>query len=258
MVTTGRESVKQIILKCVTIAHMQLSVVVPAYNEARRLPTTLQRLHDYWQQQSNWSVEVIVVDDGSSDDTSNAVAALQFPEVQVLRQPHNAGKFAAFKRGVRAAQYEWVLLYDADGATPIAMLDNCLTPMTQYDLLVGSRRINRSNITVQQSLPRQLFGRLAYLMIRTLTGVALKDTQCGFKLCRTEIAKAAVAQMQIDRFAGDVEFIYLVQLLGGRVQEIPVDWHDVPISTVRPGDFFQSFRDVWKIRKRIRSGQYHR
>ncbi len=237
---------------------MNITVVIPAYNEARRLPTTLQRLHEYWQQQSNWTVEVIVVDDGSTDQMSEAVESLGLPEVKLLRQPQNGGKFAAFKRGVRSAQYEWLLLYDADGATPIGMLDTCLAPMTQYDLLVGSRRISRSNITVQQSLPRQLFGRLAYLMIRTLTGVALKDTQCGFKLCRTTLAKAAVAQMQVDRFAGDVEFIYLVQLLGGRVQEIPVDWHDVPISTVRFSDFFQSFRDVWKIRRRIRSGQYHR
>lgn len=237
---------------------MHLSVIIPAYNEAKRLPQTLQRIQQYLHTMQ-LPAEVIVVDDGSTDQTTQVVTDLKLPNVRILTQPSNRGKFAAFRAGVAAAAGQWVLLYDADGATPIAVLDK-FWPLTEqgYDALIGSRRVHEANITVQQSLPRQLFGRLAYLTIRTLTGVALKDTQCGFKLCRATLAKQVATQMQVQRFAGDVEFIYLVQYCGGRLKEVAVEWHDVPVSTVRWGDYWHSLVDTLKIRRNIRRGFYHR
>lgn len=236
---------------------MNLSIIIPAYNEARRLPPTLQQISHYLDR-TQLTAEVLVVNDGSTDETTSVVEALQLPNVTVLAQPRNAGKFAAFQAGVQAAKYDWVLLYDADGATPIAMLDIFL-PMihNRYDVLIGSRRADHSHITVQQSLIRQALGRLAYLMIRSLTGVTLKDTQCGFKLCHTKLAKQAVNKMQITRFAGDVDFIYLLQLFGGRLKEVPVEWHDVPTSSVKPRDFWISLKDLLKIRRNIKRGVYH-
>lgn len=235
---------------------MSLSIIIPAYNEAKRLPQTLKQINAYLQR-TGLTAEVLVVDDGSTDQTVVVTEAMHLPIVQVLRQPKNSGKFAAFKTGVQAARYDWVLLYDADGATPIAMLDTFVPMLAQgYDALMGSRRADHAHITVQQSLTRQVLGRLAYLTIRTLTGVALKDTQCGFKLCRTTLVRQAVNKMQVQRFAGDVELIYLLQLFGGRLKEVPIEWHDVPTSSVHIIDYWQSLHDILRIRHNIKRGVY--
>ncbi len=234
-----------------------ISIIIPAYNEAKRLPQTLQHIHLYLPHIKD-GVEVIVVDDGSTDDTIQVVERLGFVEVKILQQMRNAGKFAAFRRGVEAARYDWVLLYDADGATPIAVLDNLLPQLNQnYDGLIGSRRTHGSNVTVQQGFLRQWAGLIAYLTIRALTGVTFKDTQCGFKLCRTTLMRQAVGKMQVQRFAGDVELIYLLQLFGGRLKEVPVEWHDVPDSTVRWKDYWYSLKDILRIRHNITHGAYH-
>ncbi|MFA6475223.1 MAG: dolichyl-phosphate beta-glucosyltransferase [Patescibacteria group bacterium] len=233
-----------------------ISIIIPAYNEAKRLPQTLQHIHSYCQR-LNRSIEVIVVDDGSTDQTVQKVEQLHMAEVRVLRQSHNAGKFAAFRTGVEAAKHDWVLLYDADGATPIAVLDSVLPELTgNYDGFIGSRRIARANITIEQSIWRKWFGLLAYKIIRLVTGVTFQDTQCGFKLCRTALARQAVSKMQVTRFAGDVELIYLLQYFGGRLKEIPVEWHDVPDSTVRLSDYWKSLKDVLQIRRNINRGVY--
>ena len=234
---------------------MRISIIIPAYNEAQRILNTLNQIQEY-SSQSSHTLEVIVVDDGSSDGTVQLVEQQHYNNLRIITQPVNAGKFAAFKTGVQQAKLDWVLLYDADGATPIAMLDQIAPLTNQYDFLIGSRRADQAHITVPQPLFRTILGRLSYYSIRTCTGIRFKDTQCGFKLCRTTIAKRAVSKMIIDRFAGDVEFIYLAILFGARTKEVPVEWHDVPESKVTFKDYYHSLRDVLKIRRAIKRGQY--
>lgn len=232
-----------------------LSIIIPAYNEAQRIVPTITTLEQYCAV-ADFACEVIVADDGSIDGTATLVEYQALPHVRIVRLTHNAGKFAALRAGIEAAKHDWILLYDADGATPIKMLDQFLPLTEQYDALIGSRRVADANIVVKQSLLRTILGRLSYLTIRSATGVTFKDTQCGFKLCRRSLALAAMKQMTIQRFAGDVEWIYLMQWLGGKVKEVPVAWHDVPNSTVKLKDYFQSFRDLRKIRYNIRHHIY--
>lgn len=234
---------------------MHISIVIPAYNEAQRILNTLNQLEEY-RSKSQHIFEIIVVDDGSQDGTADIVRQQQYAHVRVIQQPRNAGKFAAFKTGVQQAQLDWILLYDADGATPIAMIEQ-FEPLTkQYDCLIGSRRADQANITVPQPFFRTVLGRLSYYTIRLLTGIRFKDTQCGFKLCRTTIAKRAVDKMITNRFAGDVEFLYLTILYGARTKEVPVEWHDMPNSKVKFKDYFHSLQDILKIRRAIKRGQY--
>lgn len=234
---------------------MDLTIVIPAYNEAKRLPPTLAQL-EWYARRVQFAVEIIVVDDGSTDGTKQIVVQGKYPHVRVLSLEKNTGKFGAFRSGVLQAKSEWTLLYDADGATPITVLDQWVSELDQYDGLLGSRRVTNANITVQQSLPRQVLGRTSYWVIRSFTGVTYKDTQCGFKLFRTNLLKKAVQQMQLTRFAGDVELIYLLQLLGARLKEMPVEWHDVPNSKVRLRDYLHSFQDIMRIRSNRKRGVY--
>ncbi len=234
---------------------MDLTIVVPAYNEAKRLPPTLAQL-EWYARRVQFAVEIIVVDDGSSDDTKQVIVPDKYPHVQLVSLEKNAGKFAAFRAGVLQANSEWILLYDADGATPITMLDQWLPELEQHDGLLGSRQVAGANITVQQSFPRQVLGRTSYWVIRLLTGVTYHDTQCGFKLFRANLLKKAVQQMHLTRFAGDVELIYLLQLLGARLKEMPVEWHDVPNSKVKLVDYFHSFVDIMRIRSNRKRGLY--
>jgi len=227
-----------------------LSIIVPAYNESHRIIPTLQILEQYCAT-ATFNCEVIVVDDGSSDGTAALVDQQQLAHVRTIRQPKNLGKFAALRAGIEAAKHDWILLYDADGATPINMLEQFLPLTEQYDVLIGSRRVADANIVVKQSLLRTVLGRVAYLTIRLVAGITLKDTQCGFKLCRRSLALPAIQQMTVQRFAGDVEWIYLMQWLGGKVKEVPVAWHDVPHSTVKLKDYVQSLRDLIKIHHNI-------
>ncbi|MBI4407070.1 MAG: glycosyltransferase family 2 protein [Candidatus Kerfeldbacteria bacterium] len=235
---------------------MNLTIVVPAYNEAKRLPATLAQL-EWYARRVQFAIQIIVVDDGSVDGTKQVVEQGKYPHVQVVSLEKNAGKFAAFRAGVLQANSDWILLYDADGATPITVLDQWLPELEQYDGLLGSRQVAGAHITVQQSFPRQVLGRTSYRVIRLLTGVTYRDTQCGFKLFRTNLVKKAVQQMRLTRFAGDVELIYLLQLLGARLKEMPVEWHDVPNSKVKLGDYFNSFVDIMRIRHNRKHGQYH-
>lgn len=233
---------------------MEISVIIPAYNETPRIANTLDQIKEY-QAKANHTLEVIVVDDGSTDGTADLVKR-NHPQVRVITQPVNTGKFAAFKTGVQQAKSDWILLYDADGATPIAMLDQIAPLTNQYDFLIGSRRADQAHITVPQPLFRTVLGRIAYYTVRFCTGLRFRDTQCGFKLCRTAIAKRAASKMIIDRFTGDVEFIYLAILFGARTKEVPVEWHDVPESKVKFKDYYHSLRDILKIRRAIKHGQY--
>lgn len=201
---------------------MFLSVIIPAYNEADRLPKTLYKIFNYLEKQK-YSFEIIVVDDGSTDQTPKAILDEFGEKVKVLVQKHNSGKGSAVRMGVLNSVGEQVLYLDADGSTPISEIEKLQKEIYNHDLAIGSRK-DSSLIEVRQPFYREYLGKTFNFIVCSLTQIKIKDTQCGFKLIKGQIARKLFSQMKIDGFAFDVELIYLAIQKGLKIAEIPVVW----------------------------------
>jgi dolichyl-phosphate beta-glucosyltransferase len=216
---------------------MRLSIVVPAYNEAKRLPATLDEIVRYLSLNRRWlPAEIVIVDDGSSDGTSAvAAAASDSAEVTVRCLSHhcNRGKGAAVRTGFAAARGDRVLLCDADLATPISELDRLAT-VGNDAVAIGSRAVDRSRIERRQPLYRDLMGRGFNLLVRLVAAPGIHDTQCGFKLFGGDLAHRLASAQRLDGFAFDVELLLLARSWGHELREIPVRWRHVDESRVRP------------------------
>jgi dolichyl-phosphate beta-glucosyltransferase len=213
---------------------VDLSVVVPAYNEASRIAPTLRRLREYLGTRP-YTSEMIVVDDGSRDDTA-AVARRELDGLvagQVISYRPNRGKGFAVRTGVAATRGRRVLFTDADLSTPIEELERAL-PLIEggYDVVVGSRAIGR--VVVSQPLYRRLAARFFNQVRNRLVGdTGVVDSQCGFKLFRGDVGRDIFGRQRVDRFMFDVETLVVARNLGYRYVEMPVEWGDVPGSKVR-------------------------
>lgn len=236
-----------------------LSVVVPAYNEQERLRSNLPRVLDYLREQK-LDAELLVVDDGSTDDTSGvAEAAFKGRRGRVVRVAENSGKGHAVRNGVLAATGRWVLLSDADLSTPIEEHAKLAATARDRDLdgAIGSRALPESRVEVHQALPRELMGKTFNRLVRWLTGLPFRDTQCGFKLLDRERTLPLFERMVVDRFAFDVELLFLCARFGLRVEEVPVIWRNDPRTTVSPLiDAPRMLLDVARVRWRFRRGLY--
>lgn len=214
----------------------RLSVVIPAYNEERRLGGTLGRIHE-WLRSRNETFEILVVDDGSTDGTASLARgfAREHPGVEVLAPGRNRGKGAAVRDGFARTRGELVAFSDADLSTPIEELEPMRAALEDgVDLVIASRGLPESNLAVRQAWYRENMGKLFNRIVRLITGIPFRDTQCGFKLLRGDAARAAAAAMREDGFSFDVELILLVRRAGGRVREFPVTWRHVDDSRVSP------------------------
>jgi dolichyl-phosphate beta-glucosyltransferase len=233
-------------------AGIQLSVVIPAYNEAARVGPGLRRAAAYLSGRGV-AHELLVVDDGSRDSTA-AVAAEA--GARVLRHGRNRGKGAAVKTGVLACAGARVLLSDADFSTPIEEIEKLEARLPDADLVVGSRALADSVITERQPMYRELMGKSFNLLIRCLGVRGFHDTQCGFKLARGEAARALCAELTVAGFAYDVELIWLALARGRRVVEVGVVWANSPDSRVHPiRSSLGMIRDVLLMRWRHRGGR---
>ena len=208
-----------------------VSFVIPAYNEETLLGRTLAAVNDA-ARASGEPFEIVVADDGSHDDTAG-VGGAAGPEVRVLRLPHR-GKGAAVRAGVLAASGDLLLVMDADLSTPIAELDLLEAALDRCDVAIGSRNVAGARVTVPQRLDRRVMGRAFNLLVRALLLPGLRDTQCGVKLFRREVAQAVFERCRSDGFAFDVEALWLARRLGYRVAEVAVEWRNSPDSRVRP------------------------
>lgn len=224
-----------------------LSVVIPAFNEARRLGPTLDRVATALAGRDH---EIVVVDDGSSDGTVGLARAHGAPYLRVIELGTNRGKGAAIRRGVLASSGRRVLLSDADLSTPIEALADLEAALDRgAALAIGSRAVESADVQVRQPFYRELMGKTFNRLIR-LTGVrGFRDTQCGFKLVDGEVGRDLFARMKVDRFAFDVELIWLALRLGHRVEEVGVPWVNSADSRVHPiFDSANMLRDVLRIR----------
>lgn len=229
-----------------------LSIVIPAYNEERRIGATLARVTDYLDARRG-RYEVIVVDDGSRDATRDVVAAVaaEHPLVRLLAQPRNAGKGAAVRAGVLASRGRDVLFSDADLSTPIEELERLEARLRDgADVAIGSRAAP-GDVARTQPILRRLQGRAFHLVVRALgfrAVAAIRDTQCGFKLFRGGVARALFGELTVAGFAFDVELLELAHDRF-RVDEVPVAWTHADGSKVRPGlDAMKMVRDLAGIR----------
>ena len=230
----------------------QLSIVIPAFNEAARIGPTLDRLCDFVRSVPG-GVEILVVDDGSSDGTSSLALQPQYRGIRWLRLQENQGKGAALRTGVLASRGAEVLLCDADLSTPIEEYARLRPHLEIAGLVLGSRGVADSKITRRQPAYRELMGRLFNVLVRLVAVGGISDTQCGFKLLRGDLARSLFADMTIDRFAFDVELVWLARRRGATVKEVGVAWHDSPASSVHAlRDSTRMLADVLKIRWRHR------
>jgi dolichyl-phosphate beta-glucosyltransferase len=233
-----------------------LSIVVPAYNEARRIRTTLESLCHFRESES-YSIELIVVDDGSTDATVEAVS--EFPAIRLFRNGRNYGKGFTVRHGVLEARGEFILFTDADLSTPIEEVEKLLSALqsSAADAAVGSRALERELIGTHQPWFRDLAGRFFNLLVRIFTGLRLHDTQCGFKLFRRSSTRRAFELMRVEGFGFDPELLFLIERTGGRMVEVPVIWNDNPATKVRfLRDSTRMFFDLIAIRWRAFKGTY--
>ena len=228
-----------------------LSVVVPAFQEERRLPTTLDRLADYLGQRYPETFEVLVVDDGSTDRT-HELTRDHSAAFRTLRLPSNQGKGAAVRAGVLASRGDLVLITDADLAAPIEELAKLEEFVAEAPVVFGSRALRRELIRQRQPFYREGLGRIFNRILQVLGVRGIRDTQCGFKLLDGETARSLFAEMTIDGFAFDVELLLRARRRGLEVAEVPVVWNHVEESRVHPiKDSFGMLFDVLRLRWRL-------
>jgi glycosyltransferase involved in cell wall biosynthesis len=233
-----------------------LSIVIPAYNERERLTISLPAIDSYLRA-NRLDAEILVVDDGSNDETRELVAELVLErDHRIISLPVNQGKGAAVRRGVLASRGEWVLVSDADLSTPIEEYDRlaAIAREENLDVAIGSRALPGSRVEVSQHIVRRWLGHAFNMILRRVTGLPYCDTQCGFKLLHRSRVQAVFAEMVIDGFAFDVEFLYLCERRGLRVKEVPVTWRNSPRSTVSiigspPKMLFDLLRLCWRFRR---------
>jgi dolichyl-phosphate beta-glucosyltransferase len=234
-----------------------LSIVVPAYNEERRLPQTLPRIVEFLKAQ-DYPGEVIVVDDGSADTTASVVEgiALEAPMVKLIRNEHR-GKGYAVKTGVMAAQGDHVFLCDADLSMPIEEVANFLPPaLEEYDVAIGSREVEGARRYDEPGL-RHLMGRVFNTLVRLLAVRGFQDTQAGFKCFTREAAREVFPYQTMDGWGFDVEILFIAQKRGYRIVEVPINWYYMTNSRVSPvGDSIRMFREILQVRMNDWRGLY--
>ena len=237
-----------------------ISIIIPAYNEEKRLPTALRQVVEYLKR-GNWPfAEILVVDDGSTDGTLQVAeqSRAEFPDLRVLRNPGNRGKGYAVRHGMLECRGEWAMYSDADLSTPIEELETLWQAIERAgaQVAVGSRALDRRLIGVHQSFFRENVGKVFNLLMRLATGLPFHDTQCGFKLFEARAARDIFRRQLLDGLGFDVEVLFIGRRLGYREIEVAVPWNDVPGTKVSAVRGMLGFVDPWRVRWNSLRGRY--
>jgi len=227
-----------------------LSIIIPAYNEEKRIGESLKKILEYLDAREE-SCEILIVDDGCRDNTLSIVReVLGSRNYRILINEKNMGKGASIRRGMLAAKGDMCLFTDADLSTPIEELDKLSEPLKgDFDVVFGSRAMKESQLIVRQPFHREMMGRTFNLLVQLLHLPGVKDSQCGFKLFTRKAAQAVFKRQKMQGFCFDVEVLVLARKLGFKIKEVPVKWIDSPQSKVNPiKDAMKMFWDLVKLK----------
>ena len=228
---------------------MFLSIIIPVFNEEVVILEAIKAVVQFFKEK-NFDFEVIVVDDGSTDETDRITAEVSRENslVKLIRLEKNQGKGAAVKTGVLSATGEWILFLDADLSTRPEEFLKLAPYLDSHDIVIGSRAIAGAEIKIHQSILRELAGRILNLIFRLVLGLPYYDTQCGFKIFNHKTQELFRAQ-QVTRWLFDVELLYLAKKYGFKVKEVPIVWSDDRTSQVKITHLGGIIRDLFRIKK---------
>ncbi|MGD0499392.1 MAG: dolichyl-phosphate beta-glucosyltransferase [Bryobacteraceae bacterium] len=232
-----------------------ISIIIPAFNEEKRLPGTLRKVREYLDRGAWEFTEIVVVDDGSRDCTAQTA---RDAGARVLENPGNRGKGYSVRRGMLEAKGEWALFTDADLSSPIEELETLWTAVGRAGVpaAIGSRALDRSLVGVHQPALRESMGRVFNVAMRLVTGLRFRDTQCGFKLFETRAAREIFSRQRLDGFGFDVEVLFIARRLGYAALEVPVRWDNAPGTTVSLWCGVMAFLDPLRVRWNNLLGRY--
>jgi glycosyltransferase involved in cell wall biosynthesis len=237
----------------------RISVILPAYQEGLRIGETLPVIAKYLHEQP-YTSEILVIDDGSTDQTQDVVQEYMRhdPLVHSIAHERNRGKGAAIRTGMNAASGELALFADADNATPIQELEKLMNAVNDgNDVVIGSRYLASSKIVKKQSLIRRIMSRGGNLLFRLFLHLRFSDTRCGFKLYTKRARAVLFPRQTLERWGFDTELLIIAQHHGLRIQEVPVEWYDRERGNIRWfRDSIRSIREIFLIRRNLRSGAY--
>jgi glycosyltransferase involved in cell wall biosynthesis len=241
------------------MAHPQLSIVIPAYNEGARIEDALERVMSCVAEQG-WDAEVLVVDDGSKDQTAAIVQRWMknYPRLHLVQNPGNRGKGYSVRNGLLQAAGDIVMFTDADLSAPMEEAERLIDAINDgADVAIGSRWLDRARQTIHQPLYRQFFGRCFNWITRTVMGLPFKDTQCGFKAFRRDAAQVIFRLQTIERWGFDPEILFIAQKLKYEIREVPVTWgHDERTRISYLKDGMKMLEEMVRIRTNSIAGRY--
>lgn len=242
----------------------ELSIIIPAYNEQSRLPGSLRQIVEFLRGERWAGIEILVVNDGSSDQTAEVGHSLAGElagdgiTIAVVDNPGNRGKGYAIRNGMLRASGDWLLFTDADLSAPIEELPKLWDAVQggAADVAIGSRALDRSLIGVHQSAFREFAGRIFNFIVRVVAGLPFQDTQCGFKIFSKAAAAKIFPRQLLERFGFDVEVLFLARRLGCRVREVPVRWDHCEGTKVSAFGGADAFLDILRVRWNTLRGRY--
>ncbi|MDH4358402.1 MAG: glycosyltransferase family 2 protein [Candidatus Berkelbacteria bacterium] len=229
-----------------------LSVVIPTYNERKRLPKTIAEVEKYLLDNCPDS-EVIISEAGSTDGTVNYIKNLKLRvPLRLVIAPEREGKGMGVKRGILESKKDWVLFMDADNSTRLSEIEKFVSLQDEFDVIIGSRYAGIVQ-KVKQNLVRRTVSRLGAFSVRVITGLGYKDTQCGFKMFSKEAAKKIFSNLSTEGWGFDVEVLLLAKKFSFKVAEVGVSWSDAEGSHLRSGqDSWRTFLEVLKIKRNVK------
>jgi glycosyltransferase involved in cell wall biosynthesis len=241
------------------MAHPQLSIVIPAFNESARIDAALERVMSCVTERG-WDAEVLVVDDGSKDDTAAIVQRWMqsHPRLHLIQNPGNKGKGYSVRNGLLQAAGDIVMFTDADLSAPMEEAERLFDAIANgADVAIGSRWMDRTRQTIHQPLYRQFFGRCFNWVTRTIMGLPFKDTQCGFKAFTRPAAQVIFRLQTIERWGFDPEILFIARKLKFVIREVPVTWgHDERSRMSYLKDGMKMLEDMARIRSNSLAGRY--
>jgi dolichyl-phosphate beta-glucosyltransferase len=236
---------------------MNISIIIPAYNEEKRIDSTIKKILIYSKKRFN-KYEIILVDDASIDKTTKIVS--KYKKVKILKNKKNKGKGYSIKKGIFNAKYEFILFTDSDLATPIFELEKLIDKINKgYDIVISSRNLKTSKIITKQPIYRQFLGKIFPYLVKLIVISNIKDTQCGFKLFKKDVAVIIAKKQTLNRYCFDVEQLLIAKKMGFKIKEIGVKWIDKKGSKVNIiKDSLQMLIDLFIIKYKSLRGYYNK